>query len=245
MKLSIIIPAYNETKNLKRGSLDEVENYLKRQTFDWEVIIVDDGSTDGTVKLIQTSIKDKLNFKLIQNPHGGKAITVMSGLIASKGEIAVFTDMDQATPISEIEKFFPKFDEGFDVVIGSRHGRSGAPFMRKLSAWGFSLLRNIILGLPFSDTQCGFKAFKKEAISIIFPPMLEKWQSLKSKGAAVNAGFDIEALFLAKKKKLKIVEVPVNWHYVGSERIQLISDSIEAIRDMLRIRLNDFKGVYD
>lgn len=245
IKLSVIIPTYNEEKNLKNGALDEVYEYLKKQKYTYEVLVVDDGSKDKTVSLVEEFIKGKSNFKLQKNSHGGKAITVMSGLIASKGDIAVFTDMDQATPIDQIEKFFPKFNENYNIVIASRHGRKGAPLVRKLSAWGFSLLRNIILGLPFSDTQCGFKAFDRKAIELVFPPLLENWKNMKASGAAVNAGFDIETLFVAKKKNLKIAEIPVEWHYVGTERVQLIKDAIEAIRDMIRIRLNDISGKYN
>lgn len=243
-KLSVIIPAYNEQENLEKGSLEEVWDYLKKQKFESEVIIVDDGSIDLTTSIIEKQIKNKKNVKLIKNLHGGKAVTVMTGLIIATGDIALFTDMDQATPISELEKFFPLFEEGFDVVIGSRRGRKGAPLIRKMAAWFFATFRNLILGFPFKDTQCGFKAFDKEAIDTIFPELLKAWQKHKTKGSAVNAGFDVEMLFLAKKRNLKISEVEVSWHHVGTERVQIIQDSIEAIKDMIRIKINDFKGKY-
>lgn len=244
IKLSVVIPAFNESANLAKGPLEEVYLYLKKQDYSYEVLIVDDGSTDNTVELIEKQIKGKENFKIIKNLHGGKAITVMTGLLQSKGEIAVFTDMDQATPIDQIEKFLPEFEEGFDIVIGRRQGRKGAPLIRKLMAWGFSLLRGVILGLPFADTQCGFKAFSHQAIEAIFPNLLKKWQGAKTKKAAVNAGFDVETLFLARKKNLKIAEIDVFWRHVGSERVQAIGDSLEALRDILRIRLNDLRSNY-
>lgn len=243
--LSVIIPAFNESENLKKGVLGEVENYLSKQPYEWEVIIVDDGSTDGSTSLIEEFIKPSKRFKLIKNNHAGKAIAVMTGLIQSKGEIGLFTDMDQATPISEIEKLLPHFDQGFDIVIGSRKGRKGAPLIRKLMAFGFSLLRTIILGLPFRDTQCGFKAFSRKSIEVIFPVLQERWRKhLKEKGAAVNAAFDVETLFLAKKKRFKIKEVSVDWHHVGTERVQVIKDSFDAIVDILKIRINDLLGRY-
>lgn len=245
IKLSVVIPAYNEVVNLKKGVLDEVENYLKSQSNAYEVIIVDDGSKDKTVDLIEELIEDKPRFRLIKNQHSGKAVTVMTGMTNAEGEIIVFTDMDQATPIDQVEKFFPKFDEGFDIVIGSRSGRKGAPLIRKLSAWGFAFLRNIILGLPYNDTQCGFKAFTLKAAHGIFPKLLEYWQHSKAKGGAVNAGFDVETLFLAKQKNLKIVEVGVEWRYVDTERVQVIGDAFQAIKDMLRIRLNSWSGKYN
>ena len=248
--LSIVIPAYNEERNLKKGVLDEVVVYLKEVKYSHEVIIVDDGSTDETKVPIKNFIKGKKNWRLIENKHGGKALAVMTGLLAAKGKIALFTDMDQATPIREVEKFFPYFSakggpaSGWDIVIGSRQGRKGAPLLRRLAALVFSTLRNLILGLPFSDTQCGFKAFNDRSRNAIFPPLKTKWDKIRAAGAAVHAGFDVETLFLARKLDFKIAEVDVNWHYVGTERVQLIKDSLDAIKDMVRIRLNDWMGKY-
>lgn len=245
IKLSIIIPAYNEEKNLRRGILDEVGNYLEQVNYSYEVIIVDDGSKDETVRLVKDFIQGRSGFKLLKNTHGGKALTVMAGLLAAKGEIALFADMDQATPIPEVGKFFPKFEEGYDLVIGSRHGRTGAPLIRKLAAWSFATLRNLTLGLPFKDTQCGFKAFNEKSRIEIFTQLRPQWEKMRSKRPSVNAGFDVEALFLAKKMGFKIAEVEVSWHYVGTKRVNLIWDSLAAIKDMLRIRWNDLTGKYD
>lgn len=244
--LSVIIPSFNESQNLKRGALGAIEDYLKREKFEYEVIIVDDGSTDNSASLIEEEIKDKKSFKLIKNSHNGKAITVMTGLLSCEGEIALFVDMDQATPIREVEKILPKFNEGFDIVIGSRKGREGAPIIRKLMAFGFATLRNLLLGLPFTDTQCGFKAFNKKARDEVFPLLYKKWQNVPhGKAAAVNAGFDVEVLFLAKKRNLNIAEVVVDWHHVGTERVQVISDSIEAIGDMFKMRISEWRGKYN
>lgn len=244
IKLSIIIPAYNEAKNIKNGVLNLVSEYLKGVDYTYEVIIVDDGSLDKTAEEVEQFIKEKKNWRFIRAEHGGKALTVMRGLMEANGEIAVFTDMDQATPLNQIEKFFPKFSDGLDIAIGSRHGREGAPALRKLTAWGFAVLRNIILGLPFADTQCGFKAFNEKSRKEVFEKMMGEWEKQKARGAAVNAGFDVEALFLAKKLGFKIAEVPVEWHYVGTKRVNLLKDSLEAIKDMLRIKWNDLTGKY-
>lgn len=244
MKLSVVIPAYNEEKNLKKGVLDEVKNFLEKNKFDYEVIIVDDGSTDSTKEEILKYISKEKRFSLIENNHGGKAIAVMSGMLKAKNDPVLFTDMDQATPIDQLNKFLPKFDEGFDIVIGSRSGRKGAPIIRKISAWGFSSLRRIILGLPFKDTQCGFKAFNKKSIEKIIPRIKAEWGVLHTKTGAVNAGFDVELLYLAKKYGFKIAEVPVEWNYVDTERVQVVKDALAAIYDMLRIRINDLKGKY-
>lgn len=244
MKLSVVIPAYNEEQNLKKGVLDEVERYLEKSGLDYEVIVVDDGSVDSTKDIVKKYISKNAKFKLIENSHGGKAMAVMTGMLEAKGEIVLFTDMDQATPINQWDKFLPKFEEGYDLVIGSRHGRKGAPLVRKLSAWGFSLLRGIILGLPFSDTQCGFKAFNRKSIDKIIPKIKGEWGVVHFKGGAVNAGFDVELLYLAKKYGFKIAEVEVEWNYVDTERVQVIKDALAAIYDMLRIRINDLLGKY-
>ena len=244
MKLSIVIPAYNEAKNLKKGVLFEVRNYLEKLKIEYEVIVVDDGSKDETKDLVKDFIKDKNNWKLLDLPHGGKAMAVMQGMQNAKGEIVLFTDMDQATPINQLEKFIPKFEEGYDIVIGSRSGRAGAPPVRKLAAFVFSLLRTVILGLPFKDTQCGFKAFNKKAVNALIPKIKHEWGVLHFRGGAVNAGFDVELLYLAKKYGFKIAEVNVIWNYVDTERVQVIKDALAAIYDMFRIRINDLRGKY-
>lgn len=243
-RLTVVIPAYNEVKNLQAGVLDKVYDYLKKQSYSYEVLIVDDGSSDDTANQILKIIENKASFKLIKNPHGGKAKTVMSGMLKARGDIVVFTDMDQATPLNQIEKFFPKFDEGYDIVIGSREGRRGAPFIRKSAAWGFSLLRGIILDLPFKDTQCGFKAFNRESIKKIIPKIEHEWGVLHTKGGAVNAGFDVEVLYLARKYGFKVAEVTVEWNYVDTERVQMFKDALATVYDMFRIKWNDLTGKY-
>lgn len=243
-KLSVVIPSYNEEKNLERGILKEVEKYLESLQISFEVVIVDDGSSDNSVELIKEQIRYSENFKLIENKHGGKAMAVMTGMLSAQGEIILYTDMDQATPINQIEKFLPKFEQGYDIVIGSRVGRRGAPLVRKLAAGGFSVLRGIILGLPFRDTQCGFKAFSRKAVEKIILRIQKEWGVVHFKGGAVNAGFDVEILYLAKKYGFKIAEVEVEWNYVDTERVQVVKDAAAAIYDMIRIRINDLKGNY-
>lgn len=246
IKLSVVIPAYNEEDNIKSGVLEEVYKYLKKQKYTWEVLIVDDQSTDKTVEVAQKVIKSKNGFRIIKEPHRGKGGTVIAGMLAAKGEIVLFTDMDQATPLKEVEKFFPKFEnENAEVVIGVRSGREGAPLLRKAMAWGFSLLRNIILRLPYKDTQCGFKAFTKNASKQIFSRLRDHYQSQEVKGAAVTAGFDIETLFVARKLGLKVAEVPVTWHHQESRRVSPVKDAWRGFLDLLRVRLNDLQGRYN
>lgn len=243
-KLSVVIPAYNGETNLNDGVLEKVAAYLQKQDYPYEVLVVNDGSTDRTAEIVAEKIKKWPQFRLINNPHKGKAVTVMTGLLQSRGEIALFTDLDQSTPLKEVEKFFPKFDRGFDVVIASRRGRAGSPIIRKLASLTFSVLRNVILQLPIADTQCGFKAFTHRAVEEIFPDMLKRWQDIRTTGRSVNAGFDVEFLYIAKKKHLKIAELGVAWEHVGTEKEQLVKDAVEAVQAMARIRFHDWQGRY-
>lgn len=244
--VSIIIPAYNEETNIRLGALDKVARYLDTRQYTWEVIVVDDGSTDNTLALLGESIGHNSHFRIIKNPHQGKAATVISGIQSSEGDIVLFTDLDQATPLKESEKILPWFNRGYDVVIGSRQGkREGAPFFRRVMARGFMVLRTIVLGLKgISDTQCGFKAFKREVAQKIIQRLSIYGKKRTVKGAMVTAGFDIELLFLAKMLGYKIKEVPVEWHYVETRRVNPITDTLQGFSDIMRIRIKEWKGVY-
>jgi dolichyl-phosphate beta-glucosyltransferase len=242
--LSVVIPAYNEEYNLRTGVLDSVYDYLKGKKYSWEVLFVDDSSTDNTLKLAEDFAKRHPNFIVLKEPHRGKAGTVTAGTLKAKGEIIIFTDTDQATPIDQLEKVLPKFDQGYDVVIGSRHGREGAPLIRKIMAWGFSLLRLLILRLPFKETHCGFKAFTSDAAGEIFKRLEIFGSKTKSVGASVTAGFDLEILYIARKLGYKVAEVPVDWHHKEGTKVDPIKDSIEGLRGLIMVRLNALRGKY-
>jgi len=244
--LSVVIPAYNEETNIRLGSLEKVSRYLLHQSYAWEAILVDDGSTDKSPELLDAFAKANPGFTVLHNPHRGKAGTVISGMLKARGSIVLFSDLDQATPISELEKLLPWFDTGFDVVIGSRNRRrEGAPFSRVIMARGFMILRAALLGLRgITDTQCGFKGFRRIVAKEIFS-RLELYNSRAVvRGPMVTAGFDIEALFLAKKMGYKIKEVPVEWHYVETRRVSPIKDSWQGFIDMVKIRINAWRGKY-
>ena len=242
--LSVVIPAFNEAYNLRTGVLDSVYDYLTRQKYSWEIIFVDDGSTDNTAKIAEEFAQLRKNFFVLKEPHRGKAGTVIAGVLKSKGEIILFTDTDQATPIDQITKVLPKFENDYNVVIGSRRGREGAPLIRKVMAWGFSFLILMILRLPFKDTQCGFKAFSKDAAKEIFSRLKIFDSKNKSVGASVTAGFDLEILYVARKLGYKIAEVPVDWHHKEGTKVDPIKDSIEGFRGLLMVRLNALQGKY-
>ncbi len=246
--LSVVIPCYNEEQNIRLGALDKVARYMEKQAYTWEVLVVDDGSSDKSRELIKQIIKTNSHFHLLANEHQGKAGTVVAGMLVASGEYILFTDLDQATPIYEIEKMMPLLTtKNYDIVIGSRKGRrTGAPFLRRLMGPGFMLIRNIILGLEgLEDTQCGFKIFKKNVAHDIFHRLVLYGKQKLTKGSHVTAGFDVEVLFIAQKSGYKIKEVPVNWHYVDTRRVSPLVDSWDALKDILRIRLNSIKGEYE
>ena len=242
--LSVVIPAYNEEYNLRTGVLESVYGYLDKQKYSWEILFVDDGSSDATAKIAGEFAKKHNNFFVLKEPHRGKGGTVIAGMLKAKGEIILFTDTDQATPIDQLEKILPKFNKGYDVVIGSRHGREGAPLVRKIMAYGFSLLRLLVLRLPFKDTQCGFKAFTDSASRETFKRLRLFKADGESSGASVTAGFDLEILYVARKLGYKIAEVPVDWHHKEGTKVDPIKDSIEGLKGLLSVRINALQGKY-
>lgn len=246
--LSVVIPSFDEMTNLQKGVLDKIEHFLNKKKYSYEVIIVDDGSMDGSIEFVRNFTKDNSNFRLIENPHLGKAGAVTTGVLNSQGDFVLFSDMDQATPIEEVDKLLPYFGEGYDIVIGSRKSqRKGAPWTRKLMAQGMIFLRTFLVNLNgISDTQCGFKMFKKEAAQKLFSKINKLHSNFKKvSGSNVSAGFDVELLYIAEKLGYKVKEVPVNWLYVETRRVSPIKDSIEGFIDLLRIKVKALKGEYD
>lgn len=243
--LSVIIPCYNEERNLRLGALENVAHFLSKKNYTYEVFIVDDGSIDDSRKLISSFISDHPNFKLLEKPHRGKAATVMEGVEQATGQYILFTDLDQATPINQIDLFLPYFEKGYDVVIGSRNTtRRGAPITRLAMARGFMILRNLILNLGVQDTQCGFKAFTHAAARSIFPKLKVFTRKTNASGSTVTAGFDVELLYVAKKLNYRIAEVPVEWHYQETRHVNPLKDSWDGFVDLVRIRINSLRGIY-
>jgi dolichyl-phosphate beta-glucosyltransferase len=245
--LSIVIPSFNEENNIRTGALSGMVDYLNDQSYSWEIIVVDDGSTDKTAELAEKFARNRKNIIVLREPHRGKGGTVIAGMLKARGDIVIFDDMDQATPIDQLERVLPMFKDkngGFSVVIGSRAGREGAPLIRKAMATGFSILRNIILQLPYKDTQCGFKAFTKDASVKIFKRLQIFNETQAQAGASVSAGFDLEILYVARKLKLKVAEVPVVWHHKEGTKVNPIKDSWEGFRDLIKVRINALQGKY-
>ncbi|MFH1561566.1 MAG: glycosyltransferase [Patescibacteria group bacterium] len=247
--ISIIIPCYNEANNIKRGALQQVYDYLiGQQKFSWELIVSDDGSSDDSLNLVKEFASDKKNLKVLENKHGGKPWAVWKGIEKATGKLVLFTDLDQSTPIVEIEKLLPWFGEGYQVVIGSRgKTRKDASWFRKLMAFCFLLFRKTFLLRDILDTQCGFKAFERKVALEIFP-RLQFFQELdKASGWNVSA-FDVELLFITQKWGYRIKEIEINWKNEDtstSKKQNFIKESKNMAKEIFRVRLNDYRGKYE
>lgn len=245
--LSIIIPSYNEMSNIKRGVLDEVYDFLKKQNYTWEMVLTDDGSTDGTVDALRKFADKRDEVRLIENHHAGKGPTVSSGMLASFGEYRLFTDFDQSTPIHEVNRALELIKD-HDIVIGSREAdgaqRQKEPIHRHIMGRGFNFLVQLLALRGIQDSQCGFKLFTKDATMRLFPSLVVYGGKAPRQDAFTGA-FDVELLFLARKWKLKFIEMPITWAHYESDRVSPIKDSLRMLRDILRIRKAWLLGKYN
>ncbi|MFH1280068.1 MAG: glycosyltransferase [Candidatus Beckwithbacteria bacterium] len=244
--ISIVIPAFNESDNFNQGVLTQVADYLKENNLTWPVIVVDDGSTDGSNKNIKTWVEKQPNWTFIQNSHQGKAATVKTGVFAVKTKYTLFTDFDQATPIGEVKKLIPFLGKGCQIVIGSREvqgsTREKEPALRHLMGKVFNFVVQLFAIRGIHDTQCGFKLFNTKVAKELFNSL--KIYQPKNEKHAFTGAFDVELLFIANKRKIKIAEVPITWHHASTTRVSPIRDSIRMFFDVLRIRLADILGAY-
>ena len=246
--LSIIIPSYNEQASLKRGVLDKVLNFLQKQDYTWELILSDDGSTDGTTQALEEFAQKHptQNIKVLTNLHAGKSPTVTAGMLAAKGEWRLFTDFDQSTPLKEVTRLL-KHSQDRDIVFGSREmagaKRDKEPFHRHIMGWGFNTLVRILAVPGVLDTQCGFKMFSEEATEKLFPN-LYIYGGTKQRKDAFTGAFDVELLYLARKHYFKIREIPITWKHHHSDRVSPIKDSLRMLRDIVLIRVADWRGKY-
>ena len=237
--LSIIIPAYNEERRLPR-TLDSIFAWTQTRPYPTEIIVVDDGSSDRTSEIVTSGEKKYSGLRLVSNgKNRGKGFSVRHGIIEARGEIALFTDADLSTPIEEADKLLAAIrDNGFDGAIGSRAlDRSlivvHQSIIREQAGIFFNRMVRWIMGIEFSDTQCGFKAFRRERARIIFEQQrVERF------------GFDPEILFLAKRNGLRVAEVPVRWSHDAATKVNVAGDGIQMFLDLLWIRWNALLGLY-
>jgi glycosyltransferase involved in cell wall biosynthesis len=238
-ELSIVVPAFNEEKRLAK-SLQSIRAYVKSRSLRAEVLVVDDGSTDSTARIVELSRKEFPELRLISNGRNrGKGFSVRHGMLEARGEIALFTDADLSAPIEEADKLLAALRDGaYDGVIGSRamdrsliEVRQSA--FREQAGIVFNRIVRRITGLPFQDTQCGFKAFRRERARAIFEQQ-----------RTTGFGFDPEILFLAQRKGLHIAEIPVRWAHHPATKVNLFGDSLRMFLDLLAIRWNALTGRY-
>jgi dolichyl-phosphate beta-glucosyltransferase len=236
---SIVIPAYNESARLG-ATLEKVLAYVHAQGWDAEVIVVNDGSHDNTADIVRGFAAKDPALRLVENPgNRGKGYSVRNGMLNARGRVVLFSDADLSSPIEEAPKLFQALEAGADIAIGSRWLRAETqtqrqPLHRQLFGRIFNLILRLTLGLQFADTQCGFKAFNQTAVQAIFPRQrIERW------------GFDPEILFLARKLKFKVQEVPVAWAHRDGTSINPLVDGSRMFLEMLRIRWYDLTGKYD
>lgn len=238
--LSIVIPAYNEEHRIDK-TLAETSAFLSRLPYQTEILVVNDGSRDGTTDIVKSYQKaGSPAVRLVENPgNRGKGYSVRNGMLNAEGEILLFMDADLATPLSEIEKVVSPIEEDrFDIVFGSRAldrnliGTHQSK-LRELIGQTGNLIQYLLTGLNFKDTQCGFKAFRREAARTVFPQ-----QQID------GFGFDPEILYIAQKQGWRLLEVPVRWNHVEGSKLNPLTAPIKALAEVITIPWNDLTGKY-
>lgn len=236
---TIVIPAYNERARIER-TLEEVLRTLDENQWDAELLVVDDGSTDDTAQRVEAFAASDRRVRLIRNPgNRGKGYSVRNGLLHGTGRIVMFTDADLSAPMGEAERLFAAIHAGADVAIGSRWLERSRqtiqqPLYRQFFGRCFNLVTRMVMHLPFADTQCGFKAFRRSAAQTIFQlQRIDRW------------GFDPEILFIALRRGYRVQEVPVTWGHDERSRISYVKDGIKMLEELMYVRWNALIGLYD
>jgi dolichyl-phosphate beta-glucosyltransferase len=234
--LSIVIPAYNEERRLP-ATLEKIRSHFTRRDFPYDVWVVDNASTDRTSELVRAAARSDPGLHLVRIPIRGKGVAVRTGMLRARGAYRFLCDADLSMPVEEFERFYPPRLEGADVAIGSREAagarRFHEPAYRHLTGRVFSLAVKILVMRGFEDTQCGFKCFTAAAAEDLF-----------SRQRFNGWSFDVEVLYLARRRGFSIREVPVSWYYQADSRVHLAGDSLGMFLDLIHIRWNDLRGTY-
>ncbi len=231
IELSVVIPAYNEVERLG-DSLERIIAWLRDQPWRWEIVVVDDGSSDATAELARNVLQDVQmpTQVLVNEQNRGKGYSVRRGMMQSNGRLALFSDADLSTPIEHAADLRAAIEGGADIAIGSRQTVGSdievhQPFLRETAGRMFSAVQRAILGTGIRDTQCGFKMFTREAVETVFPHQkLERW------------AFDAELVFIAQRLGLTVVEVPVRWRNSPATKVNAIRDGLQMVADLWQIR---------
>jgi glycosyltransferase involved in cell wall biosynthesis len=235
--LSVVIPAFNEEHRLPKN-LSRVLDFLDTQSYASEVLVVDNASQDRTSAIVERFIPENPNLRLFHEPARGKGLAVRRGMLEAEGDFRFICDADLSMPIENVNDFLPPKLEEFDIAIASRELpgaiRYNEPAYRHWVGRGFNLLVRLLAIPHFHDTQCGFKCFRAEVAKELFAiQQLQGWS------------FDVEVLFLALKRGYRVIEVPIPWYFNPDSRVRLVRDSIEMFTDLIKIRANWRRGVYD
>jgi dolichyl-phosphate beta-glucosyltransferase len=237
--ISIVIPAYNESARIGKA-LGEVLRCVRVLNWHAEVLVVDDGSTDRTAAIVQELAEVHPEIRLLSNPENrGKGFSVRYGVLHAVGDMVMFTDADLSAPMEEAERLFEALRDGADIAIGSRWLERNRqtlrqPLYRQFFGRCFNAITRLVMGLPFADTQCGFKAFHRPVAQTIFQlQRIERW------------GFDPELLFIALKRGYKVREVPVTWGHDERSRLSYLKDGVKMLEEIAYIRWEAFAGAYD
>ena len=235
--LSIIIPAHNEEHRLP-NTLEQVFRFLEKQSYSAEVVVVENGSTDRTWKIANEFAVYHSNLVVIHEESRGKGNALRRGVLTAKGEYRFICDADLSMPIEDLKNFLPPVLVNFDVAIGSREARGSVrynePPYRHFGGRAINLIIQLLILPGLDDTQCGFKCFRAQAA-----------ESLFSQQTVTGWGFDIELLYLARRKKMKILEVPIRWYFDADSKVSAVRDALRMIGDILRIHVNALRGKYD
>ena len=235
--LSIIIPAHNEAHRLP-GSLDQILNFLAEQTYKAEVLVVENGSQDDTFQIAEAYTRRDPQISVLRKAGRGKGLAVRAGMLQARGEYRFMCDADLSMPIGEINRFIPPALENFDIAIASREApgavRYNEPEYRHIIGRGYNTLIRLLALPGLQDTQCGFKCLRGAVADEIF-----HFQKLD------GMSFDVEMLYIARMRKYRITEIPIPWYFNPDSRVQIINDSIQMGFDLLTIRQNAARGVYD
>lgn len=234
--LSIVIPAYNEANHLPK-MLDQIVEFVRKQDYSSEIIVVENGSTDNTMAIVTEFARQYSFIQLISTTERGKGLALKTGMLRATGTYRFICDADLSMPLSELFKFLLKADKQPDVMIGTREARgsqrNGEPFTLHLLGRIANIITQLIVISGYSDTQCGFKIFKEQAAVDLFST-----QQLN------GISFDVELLFLAQKRGYSIREVPILWYYDPDSRISLLRDSLKMFLELFQIPRNWRSGIY-
>ena len=234
MKTSLIIPAYNEQGRIV-STLRTVDAYMSAQGGSYEIIVVDDGSTDGTLDIVKDLAAETGSIRVVSyEKNSGKGYAVRQGVFAARGDYIAFSDADLSAPIDELPKLFDAIKNGFDVAIGSRAVNRSLlgvhqPWYRELGGRGLNLIIQALAVPGIKDTQCGFKLFRGDVAREIFSKcFLDGW------------GFDVETLYLARRLGHTVAEIPVRWSHAAGSKIHPFSAGVRVIEDLIRLRLHKY-----